>query len=141
MRRYWRFVVPAALIAVVIGVLLVTLRSNLVFFNTPTELVERGASVDRVRLGGQVVEGSVVTSGEGVEFEVTDGRRMVQVVHDGAPQELFAEGVGVVVEGTWDGSRFSSDSMLVSHDEQYRTEEGEDYEPGVDYVDDAGTGP
>jgi cytochrome c-type biogenesis protein CcmE len=140
MRRYWRFVAPAALIAVVLGVLLVTLQSNLVFFNTPTELLERGASPDRVRLGGQVVDGSVAANDDEVEFEVTDGRQIVQVVHSGAPQELFREGVGVVVEGTWDGSRFSSDSMLVSHDEQYRTEEGEDYEPGVDYVDDAGTG-
>jgi cytochrome c-type biogenesis protein CcmE len=137
-RRYWRFVLPAILIAVVIGVLLVTLQSNLVFFNTPTELVDGGPTADRVRLGGEVVEGSVIASTESVEFAVTDGREVVQVVHSGAPQQLFREGIGVVVEGTWDGSRFWSDSMLVKHDEQYRTEEGDVYEPGVDYVENAG---
>lgn len=130
MTRYWRFVLPAALIAVVIAVLLVTLRSNLVFFNTPTELLQQEPTADRLRLGGQVVEGSVETSSNTVRFTVTDGREIVAVVHQGAPQELFQEGIGVVVEGTWDGTTFSSDSMLVKHDEQYRTEDGEVYEPG-----------
>ncbi|HSF84759.1 MAG TPA: cytochrome c maturation protein CcmE [Acidimicrobiia bacterium] len=133
MRRYWRFVVPAVLIAVVIAVLLVTLQSNLVFFNTPTELVEQAAADDRMRLGGEVVEGSVVEGSDGVTFAVTDGRETVLVVHTGAPQDLFQEGIGVVVEGTWDGSEFVSDSMIVSHDEQYRTEDGDVYEPGTDY--------
>ncbi len=68
-----------------------------------------------------------------MEFSVTDGRETVLVIHQGAPQQLFREGIGVVVEGTWSGDQFSSDSMIVSHDEQYRTEDGEDYEPGVDY--------
>lgn len=133
MRRYWRYILPAALIAVIIGGLLVTLQSNLVFFNTPTELLEQTAGEERLRLGGQVVDGSVVERGDGVEFEVTDGRETVLVIHQGAPQQLFKEGIGVVVEGTWSGERFSSDSMIVSHDEQYRTEDGEDYEPGGDY--------
>lgn len=130
MKRYWRFVVPAGLIALVIVVLLVSLRSNLVFFNTPTELMQQPATAERMRLGGQVVEGSVSGSAGGVEFAVTDGREVVHVVHTGAPQDLFQEGIGVVVEGTWDGARFSSDSMLVKHDEQYRTEDGDVYEPG-----------
>lgn len=133
MKRYWRFIVPAVLIAVVIGVLLVTLQSNLVFFNTPTELVSESPGDTRMRLGGEVVVGSVEEDADGISFAVTDGRETVQVVHRGAPQELFQEGIGVVVEGTWDGSRFASDSMIVSHDEQYRTEDGETYEPGVDY--------
>lgn len=129
MKRYWRFVVPAILIAAVIGVLLVTLQSNLVFFNTPTELVDQTAAEDRMRLGGEVVVGSVVESNAGVLFAVTDGRETVNVVHTGAPQELFQEGIGVVVEGTWNGREFASDSMIVSHDEQYRTEDGSDYDP------------
>jgi cytochrome c-type biogenesis protein CcmE len=133
MKRYWRFLVPAILIAAVIGVLLVTLQSNLVFFNTPTELVDQTAAEDRMRLGGEVVVGSVVESNAGVLFAVTDGRETVNVVHTGAPQELFQEGIGVVVEGTWNGREFASDSMIVSHDEQYRTEDGGVYEPGVDY--------
>jgi len=133
--RYWRFVIPAAALVVVLGVLLINLSSNLVFFRTPTEVLEEATvSTERMRVGGQVVIGSVVVIADGgsdlVSFDVTDGREAIAVVHTGAPQELFSEGTGVVIEGTWDGAVFHSDTMLVKHDEQYRTEDGV-YEPGV----------
>ncbi len=35
----------------------------------------------------------------------------------------------MVVEGTWNGAIFSSDSMIIKHDEQYRTEDGGVYTP------------
>lgn len=132
MGRYWRFVIPAALLVGVVAVLLFTLNSNLVYFNTPTELVQDEVDTERrFRLGGQVAEATVVQTADGVTFEVTDGRYSVPVVHRGAPPQLFQEGTGVVVEGSWDGSTFRSDSMLVKHDEQYRTEDGE-YQIGDD---------
>lgn len=129
MKRYWRFLVPAAALAVILVVLLVNLSSSLVYFITPTELVEsENTSESRQRLGGQVVSGSVVENADGVSFSVTDGRFDVAVRHSGAPQELFDEGIGVVLEGTWDGSVFVSDTMLIRHDEQYRTEDGKEYD-------------
>lgn len=135
MGRYWRFVIPAAVLAAVLVVLLLNLSSNLVFFRTPTEVLEEaGDSSERMRVGGQVVVGSVAVtssnSADVVSFDVTDGREAIAVVHAGTPQELFSEGIGVVVEGTWDGAVFHSDTMLVKHDEQYRTDEGV-YEPGA----------
>ena len=59
----------------------------------------------------------------------------IPVIHTGAPQQLFQEGIGVVITGTWDGTEFHSDEMMVKHDEQYRTEDGEIYVPGADYLD------
>lgn len=142
MRRYWRFVVPAVLFGVVIVGLLISLRSNLVFFNTPTEVVAETPGDTRMRLGGEVVPGSVLSDDEGVDFDVTDGITVVGVHHQGAPQQLFQEGIGVIVEGTWDGAAFISDAMLVQHDEQYRTESGEVYVPGepLEPSSDAGSG-
>ena len=129
MKRYWRFLVPAGLLVVVLVVLLINLSSSLVYFITPTELIAAEDDVaERRRLGGQVVSGSVNEEVEGVRFEVTDGRETVIVHHAGAPQQLFQEGIGVVVEGTWNGSEFHSDVMLVKHDEQYRTEDGTEYD-------------
>jgi cytochrome c-type biogenesis protein CcmE len=128
-KRYWRFLVPAALLVVVLGVLLVNLSSSLVYFITPTELIAANDdTTERRRLGGQVVTGTVVEEPEGIRFDVTDGRETVAVYHSGAPQQLFQEGIGVVVEGTWNGSEFHSDVMLVKHDEQYRTEDGTEYD-------------
>lgn len=123
MKRYWKFVLPAAALVAILVVLLLNLNSSLVYFNTPTELAAEEAGEARLRLGGQVVTGSVTETTEGVSFDVTDGRQAVRVLHMGAPQELFAEGIGVVVEGTWDGEAFHSDSMLVKHDEQYQTDD------------------
>jgi cytochrome c-type biogenesis protein CcmE len=125
MRRYWKFLIPAIALVGVLGFLLVNLSNNLVFFNTPTELLEAEADPgERLRLGGQVAVDTVVQDSSGVLlFKVTDGRFAVDVVHSGAPPDLFDEGRGVVLEGSWDGSHFASDSMLVKHDEQYRVED------------------
>ncbi|GMQ86136.1 MAG: hypothetical protein BMS9Abin07_1709 [Acidimicrobiia bacterium] len=123
MRAYWKFLVPALITVVVLILLGFNLTSSLVYFNTPTELITEGPGESRLRLGGQVVPGTVADTSQGVTFEVTDGRQAVRVIHAGAPQQLFQEGIGVVVEGTWDGQAFYSDTMLVKHDETYGTED------------------
>jgi cytochrome c-type biogenesis protein CcmE len=132
MRRYRAFLIPAfGLIAVLVGFLVANLQENLVYYREPNEVVGDSeiTAEDRFRLGGQVVPGSVAESGDTVSFAVTDGKQTVEVLHQGAPQQLFREGIGVVVEGTWDGTVFESDSMIIKHDEQYRTEDGQVYTP------------
>lgn len=132
MRRYRAFLIPAlGLAAVLVGFLVANLQENLVYYREPNEILQDPTieAQDRFRLGGQVVPGSVADDGETVSFSVTDGKATVAVLHRGAPQQLFQEGIGVVVEGTWDGSVFSSDSMIIKHDEQYRTEDGGVYTP------------
>ena len=59
MKRYAKFVIPAVVLAGVLVVLMVNLSSALVYFNTPSEVAERDASDERLRLGGRVVPGSV----------------------------------------------------------------------------------
>ena len=128
-RRYWKFLVPASLLLGVLVVLMINLSSNLVYFHTPTELyTEVAPSSDRLRLGGQVVAGTVQESGELLLLTVTDGREALPVAHSGVIPQLFAEGQGVIVEGTWDGETFRSDTMLIRHDEQYRTEDNQIYD-------------
>lgn len=125
MKRYRKFVIPAlGVTGVLLGFLFSNLRQNLVYFRTPTEALELRAETGRIRLGGVVEAGSVVTVAGGVRFVVTDGIEAVTVVHQGAPQQLFQEGIGVVVEGQWVGDEFRSDTMLVKHDEQYRSRQG-----------------
>lgn len=127
MRRYAKFVIPALLLAAVLVVLMVNLSSALVYFNTPSEVLARDGGDARLRLGGRVVPGTVDETGVGVTFELEDCDVSVSVIHTGAPPQLFKEGIGVVVEGVWDGVAFESDTMLVKHDEQYRTDY-EDYD-------------
>jgi cytochrome c-type biogenesis protein CcmE len=81
-----------------------------------------------------VQEGTLIETDAGVEFTVFDGAHEVHIVHVGAPPELFREGVGAIVEGSWDGEVFRSDELVVKHDEQYQApeDEGHPYEVPTD---------
>jgi len=98
--------------------------SNLVFFYSPTQVVERAAPQDRAfRIGGLVQQGSVRRdpgAGLVLHFEVTDGAHRVPVRYEGLLPDLFQEGKGVVAQGRLgaDG-RFVADQVLAKHDENY----------------------
>jgi cytochrome c-type biogenesis protein CcmE len=124
-KRYWKFVLPAVALIAVLVVLTANLSSSLVYYNTPGEIHAREADGSRLRLAGRVTPGSVLEQEATVGFVVEDCDTSVAVVHTGVPPQLFAEGIGVVVEGTWDGETFESDTMLVKHDEQYRADAGD----------------
>ena len=114
-------------ILVLLGVLFFgDINGNLVYYLTPTEAIAKHADFPdgkRFRMGGLVEEGSVVRGADGVSFTVSSGEpgdATVRVDYHGAPSQLFQAGIGVVVEGSWQGSKFVSDTMLVKHDEEYR---------------------
>src|SRR6266404_4653713 len=124
-RRQRRFsLIGAALgvLALAVGLVLSALKESIVFFNSPTELVEKHIKPGtRMRIGGLVKEGSI-SRGESlaVRFEVTDGKRSVPVAYQGLLPDLFREGQGVVAEGALDpGGVFRADSVLAKHDESY----------------------
>jgi len=98
------------------------LSGNLIYYQTPTEVLHAGSSIvgERTRVGGYVVPGSVQASGAIVRFVVTDGTTRLSVINTGAVPALFSDGRGVVLEGTYgaDGV-FHSDTLLVKHNGLY----------------------
>lgn len=96
-------------------------RSNLVFFYSPTEVLEGKAPVNqRLRIGGLVVKGSVKKDGTKVQFVVTDLTSKVTVRYQGILPDLFREGQGVVAQGRLvGGDEFLADEVLAKHDENY----------------------
>ena len=98
------------------------LKDTIVFFNSPTDVVEKHVQPgSRIRLGGLVKEGTVQRGDNlAVRFEVTDGNRAIAVSYQGILPDLFREGQGVIAEGTLepDGG-FKADSVLAKHDEKY----------------------
>ena len=119
-----RVVVALAVIVGALGwVAAKGLSSSLVYYNTPTELEAKGTSAvgQRYRLGGQVLRGSVRTTGTRTTFVVTDETTFMTVVDTGDLPELFRPGQGVVVEGFLgrDGA-FHADTVLVKHNGVYR---------------------
>lgn len=100
-------------------------EDNLVYFLTPAELIAKGdKAIDRpVRLGGQVVPGSVVWNADSIElnFRVTDGTHEIAVHSTGAPPQMFRAGIGVVMEGKLARNAvFESHSLMVKHSNEYR---------------------
>ncbi|HKZ30419.1 MAG TPA: cytochrome c maturation protein CcmE [Acidimicrobiia bacterium] len=131
---YKSFVLPAiGVVVLVLGFMLFGgLGDNLVYYLTPAEAVTQRTDFpdgERFRLGGLVVDGTVQETDKGVTFVVTDGDKSIDVVNTGAPPQLFREGIGVVVEGAWSGDHFESDTLIVKHDEEYRSEEDGAYVP------------
>ncbi len=98
------------------------LKDSIVFFNSPTDVVEKHVQPgSRIRLGGLVKEGTVQRGDNlAVRFEVTDGNRAIAVSYQGILPDLFREGQGVIAEGTLEpGGGFKADSVLAKHDENY----------------------
>ncbi|MGH1360326.1 MAG: cytochrome c maturation protein CcmE [Burkholderiaceae bacterium] len=103
------------------GLVLNAFQSNLVFFFTPTQIAAGEAPVDsRFRIGGLVVNNSVVRNGTSVSFQVTDSAQTVSVSYQGILPDLFKEGRGIVAQGRLlaDG-RFVASEVLAKHDENY----------------------
>jgi cytochrome c-type biogenesis protein CcmE len=118
--------IAVALAAIAIGLGWVATRgltSSLVYYQTPTDVLAKGheAEGERMRLGGYVLPGSVVRSGETLRFVVSDGSSSMSVVDTGGVPSLFKAGQGVVLEGALgaDGA-FHADTALVKHSSDYR---------------------
>lgn len=113
-------------LAVAVGLMLYGFSGSIVFFNSPTDVVEKNlAPGTRIRLGGLVESGSVQRGDNlAVRFKVTDGKSAVAVSYQGILPDLFREGQGVVTEGVVEpGGSFKADSVLAKHDERYMPKE------------------
>jgi cytochrome c-type biogenesis protein CcmE len=111
-----------AILGVAAGLVLYALSDAIVFFYTPSEVVEKQVGPgQRIRLGGLVEKGSLVRGSDAnVSFVVTDMTKALPVAYRGQLPDLFREGQGVVAEGSLDPSGiFRADTVLAKHDETY----------------------
>jgi cytochrome c-type biogenesis protein CcmE len=119
------------LLGLAAGLMLFALRDTVVFFFTPSELVTKTVKTGaRLRIGGLVKPGSVdKQASQKVSFIITDGTGDLAVDYTGLLPDLFREGQGVIVEGSYPGHEaatpivFHADSVLAKHDERYMPRE------------------
>ena len=98
-------------------------QKNMVFFFSPSQIVNKEAPQNRTfRIGGLVEAGSVKREADGLttSFVVTDTANRIPVSYKGALPDLFKEGKGVVSQGKLgaDGV-FVASEVLAKHDENY----------------------
>jgi cytochrome c-type biogenesis protein CcmE len=105
------------------------LGENLVYYWSPSDMLGQGAKAfgPTIRLGGVVVPGSIRWNAthSALSFEVADGPKAgeakVAVSCEQVPPQMFREGIGVVVEGTFDASQvFKTSRLMVNHSNEYR---------------------
>ena len=110
--------------------LIVSLKDNLVFFYSPSEIFEKNINLKKkIRVGGLVMSGSInrekITLNEKkverISFLITDNSNNVRVSYIGILPDLFKEGQGAVIEGFWqqDQKILSASLVLAKHDENY----------------------
>jgi cytochrome c-type biogenesis protein CcmE len=97
-------------------------KKNIVFFYTPTELLENNIELDqRIRIGGYVKKNSLIKKlSNKYEFKITDNENELIVTYQGILPDLFREGQGTVVEGLLNKTNnIIASKVYAKHDENY----------------------
>ena len=101
---------------------------NTIYYYTTSETNEIELSKnERIKLGGFVVEDSISKTDEFTIFTITDGNKDIEIMFDGFIPDLFQENMGVILDGVLDDDTFFADDMLVKHDNEYVSSDGETY--------------
>jgi cytochrome c-type biogenesis protein CcmE len=123
-----RLFITIALVALLSGTLYLVMqnfRDNLVFFFSPTEILDNPQKASkRARLGGMIKKGSVEIVSKAdhrLRFVVSDFNKEVIIEYQGFLPDLFREGQGLVAEGYFDQKSqvFKARTILAKHDSTY----------------------
>ena len=124
MNRKAKFIAGGLVIIAALGYLVYAgVSQSSVYFVTPSELRAQPVAGKAYRLGGMVQPASLKWQPKSLDltFALSDGQASVPVRHKGAPPDLFAEGRGAVVEGTWSGDGYFKASLIMAkHSEEYK---------------------
>ena len=97
-------------------------KENIIFFYTPSELIEAKPEKDtNIRIGGFVKNESYKEiSLNSYEFEITDNTNSIVINYNGILPDLFREGQGAVVEGILENKNLiKATNVFTKHDENY----------------------
>ena len=101
---------------------LFNINSNIVFFLTPSEILEKKITyVDKIRVGGIVKINSYQNNKDDIEniFVIKDNLNEIKVYYEGLLPDLFKEGSGVVAEGELQDNTLYAKRVFAKHDENY----------------------
>ncbi len=116
--------VPLFLIAGSLYIILSTLQNNIVYFKTPTEILDEFTTYPkntRLRIGGLVKKNTLQReSNTQINFILTDFKNSLSITYKGILPDLFRQGQCVIVEGMfYETTTFYAERILAKHDENY----------------------
>ena len=97
-------------------------KQNIVFFYTPTELLENNIAPDKkLRIGGYVKKSSYIEKSlNNYEFKITDNTNDLVIFYKGMLPDLFREEQVIVVEVLIDKyNNIIASKVYAKHDENY----------------------
>ena len=125
-----KLIFAVVILAVAVGFLIYNaMDGSAAFYMTVSELDADGAKVEgeKVRVGGDVVDGSIVRGdiGEEIRFDVTDGESQISMVYNGDVPDIFADHAEVIATGTMgpDGV-FVAEELLTKCPSRFEADEG-----------------
>ena len=112
-----------SILGVATKLVLMALKENIIYFYTPNELKKKYGNVknidNKIRIGGLVLEDSVLINKNESIFEITDKKDNIKVFFKGQLPDLFREGQGIVAEGILKDNKLIANQVLAKHDENY----------------------
>ena len=108
-------------LTLIIFLVLNSLKENVVYFLSPTEIKTLNeVKKDKIRVGGMVKTSSINIINNEINFIITDFKNEINVTYSGLVPNLFQENKGVVAEGFLeDKNYFKATKILAKHDENY----------------------
>ncbi len=107
----------------VVFLILFNSKNNLIYFFTPTELINSQSEIDRkIRIGGFVKSNSIKknTKNNTYSFIITDNQNDIKVEYTGILPDLFRESQGAVIEGILvKEKKIKASRVFAKHDENY----------------------
>ncbi|MBU3916606.1 cytochrome c maturation protein CcmE [bacterium] len=128
--RKLKYLIGAVLIVAVVVWIFGSISSeNITYYYTPAEAIKGYPTLKtkKIRVMGLIEKGSIEWTPREVKliFRITENSKdYMTVEYHGAKPDMFREGQGVVVEGMLKSpDYFSASTLLVKHNEEYKTED------------------
>ena len=123
--RFQRLLLVLLTLAIILSAVLLILynaRENVSYFYTPSEIDKSDIVINKtIRIGGFVENDSFnKISSSSFKFRITDEKASILVSFNGILPDLFREGQGAVIEGTFvNNDVFNATNVFAKHDENY----------------------
>ena len=123
--RFQRLLLILLTLVIILSAVLLILyntKENVSYFYTPSEIDKSEIIIDKVmRIGGFVENDSFnKISSSSFKFRITDEKASILVSYNGILPDLFREGQGAVIEGSFDNNDiFNATNVFAKHDENY----------------------
>ena len=123
--RFQRLLLILLTLVIILSAVLLILyntRQNISYFYTPSEIDNSDIKINKlIRIGGFVENNSFYKiSSSSFKFRITDEKSSILVNYNGILPDLFREGQGAVIEGSFDNNDiFNATNVFAKHDENY----------------------